>query len=124
MRDETSQHLDRVENAIARAKTLLSSFGYPDDPRTTMVVGFISQMTEHHQAMLLLCRNDLIGSLPPKIRNASRRGTRQVVRSGSLQPRTETAISCLAPAWRAVEIRLRGATGYGQRCQHREDIQS
>jgi hypothetical protein len=62
VREETKVHLEQVESAIHAAKVVLSRFGYPDDQRTTMVVGFISQIVEHHRAMLLLCRADLFGS--------------------------------------------------------------
>ena len=62
MSERTVGHFARVEEAIAKAKGILARHGYPDDLRTVMVVGFISQMIEHHAAMLLLCRNGLLGS--------------------------------------------------------------
>ena len=62
MNTETGEHLNRVERAIQEAKRLLAEHGYPDTPRTVVVVGLIDQMIEHHEATLLLIRNGKIGS--------------------------------------------------------------
>jgi hypothetical protein len=62
MSDRTMGHLASVDEAIAKAKGILARYGYPDDLRTVMVAGFISQMIEHHGAMLLLCKNGAFGS--------------------------------------------------------------
>ncbi len=59
---ETGEHLSRVERAIQEAKRLLAEHGFPDTPRTVVVIGLIDQMIEHHEAMLLLIRNGKIGS--------------------------------------------------------------
>jgi hypothetical protein len=40
----------------------LAIHAYPDDLRTVMAIGFITQIIEHHGAMLLLIRGDKIGS--------------------------------------------------------------
>jgi hypothetical protein len=62
MTRETLEHLEHSEAAIQRAKQLLAVHGYPDDLRTVMVIGFITQLIEHHESMLLLIRADKVGS--------------------------------------------------------------
>lgn len=62
MTQETIEHLNRVEAAVREAKRFLGIHGYPDDLRTVMVIGFIDQIIEHHEAMLLLIRADKVGS--------------------------------------------------------------
>jgi hypothetical protein len=62
MKPETTEHLNKVERAIQKAKRLLANHGYPDTLRTVVVIGFIDQMIEHHESMLLLVRNGKIGS--------------------------------------------------------------
>lgn len=62
MTQETIEHLNQVESAVRQAKRLLGLHGYPDDLRTVMVIGFIDQIIEHHEAMLLLIRADKVGS--------------------------------------------------------------
>jgi hypothetical protein len=62
MTPETREHLQHCEAAIQEAKRLLAIHGYPDDLRTVMVIGFITQLVEHHEAMLLLIRADKVGS--------------------------------------------------------------
>jgi len=59
---ETTEHLERVETAIRRAKGLLGGHSYPDDLRTVVVAAFIDQMIEHHEALLLLIRSGKVGS--------------------------------------------------------------
>jgi uncharacterized protein DUF6988 len=62
MRPETIQHLENVEGIMRQAKLILARHGYPDDSRTVIVIGTITQIIEHHEAMLLLIRNDKVGS--------------------------------------------------------------
>jgi hypothetical protein len=62
MTPEAIEHLTRVEAAIREAKRLLSIHGYPDDLRTVMVIGFVDQVIEHHDSMLLLIRGGKVGS--------------------------------------------------------------
>jgi len=62
MTQETIEHLNRVEAVIREAKRLLGIHGYPDDLRTVMVIGFVDQIIEHHEAMLLLIRAGKVGS--------------------------------------------------------------
>lgn len=62
MNTETGEHQNSVERAIQEAKRLLAKHGYPDTPRTVVVIGLIDQMIEHHEAMLLLIRNGKVGS--------------------------------------------------------------
>jgi len=59
---QTTKHLNNVEQAIQTAKKLLAKHGYPDDLRTVVVIGSIDQMIEHHAALLLLIRSGLVGS--------------------------------------------------------------
>ena len=62
MSPETNAHLTRTEEAVKEARGILAGIAYPDDLRTTMVMGFVSQVFEHHEAMLLLCRAGKVGS--------------------------------------------------------------
>jgi len=62
MESKTAEHLDKVEAVVRKAKQVLAKHGYPDDLRTVIVIGFIDQMVEHHEAMLLLIRNGKVGS--------------------------------------------------------------
>jgi hypothetical protein len=62
MKPETTEHLNKVEAAIREGKGLLAKYGYPDDLRTVIVIGFVDQMIEHHEAMLLLVRKGKVGS--------------------------------------------------------------
>ena len=59
---KTSEHLNGVETAIGKARELLAKHGYPDTPRTVVLLGLISQLVEHHEAVLLLVRNGKVGS--------------------------------------------------------------
>jgi hypothetical protein len=62
MSPETTEHLNQVEAAVREAKRLLAIHGYTDDLRTVLVIGFITQTIEHHEAMLLLIRGEKVGS--------------------------------------------------------------
>jgi hypothetical protein len=62
MSPETIKHLDTVEEIMRKAKPILARNSYPDDSRTVIVMGTVTQIIEHHEAMLLLIRNDKIGS--------------------------------------------------------------
>jgi len=62
MTPEMTEHLIKVEAAIQGVKPLLARHPYPADLRTLLVIGFIAQMIEHHEGMLLLIRNDTVGS--------------------------------------------------------------
>jgi hypothetical protein len=62
MTQETIEHLNQVEAAVRGVKRLLAGHGYPDELRTVMVIGFIDQIIEHHEAMLLLVHADKVGS--------------------------------------------------------------
>lgn len=62
MSPETTEHLNQVEAAVQQAKRLLATHGYPDDLRTVLVIGFVTQIIEHHEAMLLLIRAGKVGS--------------------------------------------------------------
>lgn len=62
MTPEMTDHLKKVEGAIQAVKPLLDRHSYPDDLRTVIVIGFIAQMVEHHEGMLLLICHDIVGS--------------------------------------------------------------
>jgi hypothetical protein len=62
MGPQITKQLNKVEAVIRQPKQLLARHGYPDDLRTVIVIGFIDQMVEHHEAMLLLIRNGKVGS--------------------------------------------------------------
>jgi Family of unknown function (DUF6988) len=61
MTPETSDHLNRVEATIQKAKPLLKH-SYANELRTVLVGGLVTQVIEHHEAMLLLIRNAKYGS--------------------------------------------------------------
>jgi hypothetical protein len=63
MNQETIEHLGHCEAAMQEAKRRLGLHNYAgDNRRTVIVIGFISQLVEHHEAMLLLIRADKVGS--------------------------------------------------------------
>ena len=69
LKPETAAHLIRVEKAIQSVKVLLSHRGYAPELRTAIAVGFLTQMIEHHEAMVLLIRGSKIGSAFALARN-------------------------------------------------------
>lgn len=62
MTPEATQHLDTVAGTMVKAKAILARHAYPDDLRSVIVVGTLAQIIEHHEGMLVLIRNDKIGS--------------------------------------------------------------
>ena len=49
MKPETTKHLEEIEGVMRRAKLILApGTGYPDDLRTVIVIGTITQIIEHH----------------------------------------------------------------------------
>jgi len=63
--NELQEHLKQVEAAIQNAKPILEKHAADynmQDKRTLMVLCFISQMFEHHEATLVLVMHDQIGS--------------------------------------------------------------
>jgi hypothetical protein len=62
MTPETTQHLNTVEGVIVKAKAILARHSYPDDLRSVVVMGTLTQIIEHHEAVLLSIRNDKMGS--------------------------------------------------------------
>ena len=54
MTPETTQHLNAVEGVIEKAKAILARHSYPDDLRSVVVMGTLTQIIEHHEAMLLV----------------------------------------------------------------------
>jgi hypothetical protein len=56
------RHMVKCEHAIQSAKPILGRHEYPDDYRTTIVIGFISIVIEHHEAVLLLIMHGMVGS--------------------------------------------------------------
>jgi len=56
------EHLLRVEKAVQSVKPLLGNHEYPDDYRTVVVIGVVAQMIEHHEAILVLVTQNMIGS--------------------------------------------------------------
>jgi hypothetical protein len=59
---ETKAYLEKVEQIMRQVKATLAPNEYPDDARTGVVMGTVTQMVEHHEAVLLLVRNDKVGS--------------------------------------------------------------
>jgi hypothetical protein len=62
MTPETTLHLNTVEGVIVKAKAILGRHSYPDDLRSVVVMGTLTQIIEHHEAVLLSIRNDKMGS--------------------------------------------------------------
>jgi len=56
------EHLIRCEQAVQSAKPIIGKHEYPDDYRTSTVIGFISVLIEHQESALLLIMHDKIGS--------------------------------------------------------------
>jgi hypothetical protein len=54
--------IKRAEATIAPVRELLNKYGYPDDPKTVVAVGFIDQAFEHHAALMVLIKHGLTGS--------------------------------------------------------------
>ena len=62
MKSELKEHLIRCEHAVQTAKPVLGKYGFPDDYRTVIVIGFISIAVEHQESALLLILHDKVGS--------------------------------------------------------------
>lgn len=62
MTKELGEHLIRCEKAIQSAKPILAKHSFPDDYRTVTVIGFISVLIEHQEAVLLLIMHNMAGS--------------------------------------------------------------
>jgi hypothetical protein len=60
--ERTMKHLDRVEAAVQQTKPLLGARKYPANLRTVLIGGLVTQVIEHHEAMLLLIRHAKYGS--------------------------------------------------------------
>jgi len=59
---EINQHLNTIEGILGKAKAILARHSYPDDLRSVIVMGTLAQIIEHHEATLLLIRDDKVGS--------------------------------------------------------------
>jgi hypothetical protein len=62
MTEKLKEHLVRCEKAMQSAKPILAQHGFPDDNRTVTVIGFISWLVEHQEAILLLITHNMAGS--------------------------------------------------------------
>jgi hypothetical protein len=56
------RELKSAEAAILEVKKILNGNKYTDEEYSTVVVGFIAQGIEHHEALILLTRSGLTGS--------------------------------------------------------------
>lgn len=56
------EHMVKCEHAIQSAKPIIGKYAFPDDYRTSLVIGFISILIEHHEAVLLLVMSEMVGS--------------------------------------------------------------
>jgi hypothetical protein len=54
MTKELKEHLIRCEKAVQSAKPILGTYEFPDAPRTSTVIGFISVLMEHHESIVIL----------------------------------------------------------------------
>jgi hypothetical protein len=68
MTDNLKEHLIRCEKAMQSVKPILSQHGFPADSRNLTVIGFISWLIEHHEAILLLTMHDMPGSASALLR--------------------------------------------------------
>jgi hypothetical protein len=82
MTNEMREHLKQVEAAIQNSKPILEKHAadfYMQNKRTLMVLCFISQMFEHHEATLVLLMDyGSIRAQPTKRSNGSRGKTRSI----------------------------------------------
>jgi hypothetical protein len=62
MTETLKEHLIRCEKAMQAAKPILGLHSFPTDPRTLTVIGFISVIVEHQEAILMLVNHDMPGS--------------------------------------------------------------
>jgi hypothetical protein len=60
--DKLREHMVKCEHAIQSAKPIIGKHEYADDYRTTIVIGFISILIEHQEAVVLLIMRDMVGS--------------------------------------------------------------
>src|SRR5208282_1701666 len=54
--------LKQAEDVVNEVKQILSKYGFSDEEWSTVVIGFIAQAIEHHEAISLLLRSGLVGS--------------------------------------------------------------
>jgi len=62
MTDKLREHMVQCEKAMQSAKPILGKLFFPDDYRTSVVIGFISILVEHQEAFLLLVMREMYGS--------------------------------------------------------------
>jgi hypothetical protein len=62
MTPKLHEHMVKCEKAIQSAKPIIGKLAFPDDYRTTTVIGFISILIEHQEAFLLLVMREMVGS--------------------------------------------------------------
>lgn len=62
MSEALESELRLAEEVVTGVKRVLSAHKFSDDEWSTVVIGFIAQGIEHHDALLLLLRSKLIGS--------------------------------------------------------------
>src|SRR5580692_10067760 len=68
MTEKTKEHLIRCEKAMQSAKPILGRHSFPTDNRTLTVIGFISWLIEHQEAILLLVMHRMAGSASALVR--------------------------------------------------------
>ena len=62
MTETLETELKLAEDVVGAVKQVLSKHQFSDDEWSTTVIGFIAQGIEHHGAILLLFRSNLVGS--------------------------------------------------------------
>lgn len=62
MTPKLREHVVKCENAMQSVNPILGKLHFPDDYRTTLIVGFISILIEHQEAFLLLTIREMFGS--------------------------------------------------------------
>ena len=68
MTKQLKDHLAQCEKAMQSVKPILGKYGFPDDNRTLTVIGFISWLIEHHEAIVLLVVHEMPGSASALLR--------------------------------------------------------
>jgi hypothetical protein len=62
MAEKLKEHLTRCEKVMQAAKPILAVHKFPTDSRTLTVIGFISVIIEHQEAIVMLVHRDMPGS--------------------------------------------------------------
>lgn len=68
MTNELKEHLIRCEKAMQAVKPILGQHAFTADSRNVTIIGFISGLIEHHEAILLLIMHEMPGTASALLR--------------------------------------------------------